>query len=78
MSHTKALRDPLSREWLAYCAAEGTPPNTVARRRSVLLSIGNAGTATREEIEAWWATRRDLAPATRSIDLEILRAFYKW
>ena len=64
--------------YLEYLAAEHTPANTVAARARVLRSIGNAGTATREDVEAWWATRRDLSPATRSNDLANLRAFYKW
>ncbi|HPE14200.1 MAG TPA: hypothetical protein PL091_17050, partial [Actinomycetota bacterium] len=55
--------------YLEYLAAEHTPANTVAARARVLRSIGNAGTATREDVEAWWATRRDLSPATRSNDL---------
>ena len=64
--------------YLEYLAAERTPANTVAARARVLRSIANAGTATREDVEAWWATRRDLSPATRSNDLANLRAFYKW
>ncbi len=47
-------------------------------RARVLRSLPNAGTATREEVEAWWATRRHLSPATRSNDLANLRAFYRW
>lgn len=70
--------DPLSEQWLDHLAAEHVPANTIAARARVLRSIGNAGTATREEVEAWWATRRELAPATRSNDLANLRAFYKW
>ena len=54
------------------------PANTIKSRTRVLHNIGNAGTATREEVEAWWATRRDLAPATRNNDLTNLRTFYKW
>ena len=70
--------DQLSQQWIDHLTAERTPANTVARRASVLRSIGNAGTATREEVEAWWAGRRNLSPATRSNDLACLRAFYKW
>ena len=70
--------DPLSAQWLDHLAAEHVPANTIAARARVLRSIGNAGTATREEVEAWWATRRELSPATRSNDLANLRAFYKW
>ena len=70
--------DALSAEWITHLRAERTPSNTVARRASVLRSVGNAGTATREDIEAWWATRRGLSPATRSNDLACLRMFYRW
>jgi len=71
-------RDALSDAWLSHLTAERVPPNTVAARARVLRSVGNAGTATRDEIEAWWATRRDLSPATRSNDLACLRSFYRW
>lgn len=73
-----ALLDPISAAWLDWCVAEGVPANTVRRRRAVLRSVGNAGTATREEIEAWWTTRRHLAPSTRANDLANLRSFYTW
>ena len=43
-----------------------------------MRSVGNAGTATREEVEAWWLTRAHLAPATRHNDLANLRSFYRW
>ena len=74
----RVVIDQLSTEWLAYLEAEHTPRNTVAARTRVLRSVGIAGTATREDVELWWASRRDLAPATRSNDLACLRAFYKW
>ena len=72
------MMDDLSRAHLDHMDAEREPPNTIASRRRVLASLGNAGTASREEVEAWWATRRDKAPGTRSNDLANLRAFYKW
>lgn len=72
------MNDPLSAAWLEHLTAERVPVNTVAARARVLRSLGNAGTATREDVEAWWATRRDLAPATRANDLGCLRSFYKW
>ena len=70
--------DELSAAWIEHLQAERVPRNTVARRASVLRSVGNASTATREEVEAWWAGRRHLSPATRSNDLACLRQFYKW
>src|ERR1035437_3468174 len=73
MSH-----DALSEAWLAWSRSERRPANTVRRRAATLKSIGNAGTATREEVEAWWASRAHLAPATRHNDLANLRSFYRW
>ena len=37
--------DPLSLAWLDWMAAARIPAHTVARRRAVLRSIGNAGAA---------------------------------
>lgn len=72
------LIDPIALAWLAHCEREGAPANTLARRRSVLTSVGHAGTATREEVELWWASRSHLSESTRSNDLANLRTFYKW
>jgi integrase len=70
--------DSLSAAYLEWCTAESVPRNTVAARARVLRSIGNAGAAAREDVEAWWVTRRGLAPTTRANDLACLRTFYKW
>lgn len=72
------IEDPLSDAWIAHLRAEGCPANTIARRASVLRSVSNAGTATREDIETWWSSRRHLSHATRSNDLACLRTFYRW
>ena len=74
----EVMSQDLAAAYLAHLEAEHAPANTIAARARVLRSVGSAGTATREDIEAWWATRRDLSPATRSNDLANLRAFYKW
>ena len=73
-----ATTPDLPTAWLAHQRAEGVALNTVAARARVLRSLPNAGTATREEVEAWWAERRHLSPATRSNDLACLRSFYRW
>lgn len=52
--------------------------NTLASRSRVLRSVGNAGTATREDLEAWWESRAHLATGTRAVDLSHLRDFYRW
>lgn len=70
--------DTLSETWLDHLSSEHTPANTIASRARVLRNIGNAGTATRDEVEAWWATRRDLSAGTRANDLAVLRSFYRW
>lgn len=72
------LLDSISAAWIDWCVAEGVPPNTVRRRRTVLRSLGNGGVATREEVETWWTTRRDRAPVTRANDLANVRSFYRW
>lgn len=78
MSAPIPITDPLSLAWLKHQEEHREPPTTIARRRATLRQVGNAGTATREELEAWWITRADKAPATRSNDLATLRTFYKW
>jgi len=70
--------DELSEAHLQHLIDERKPDNTIKARRRVLRLVGNAGTAQREEIEAWWKTRADLAEATRAADLSQLRGFYKW
>ncbi|HXH77338.1 tyrosine-type recombinase/integrase [Nocardioides sp.] len=79
MSRTPVtLMDPVSAAWISWCEHERVPGNTIRRRRSVLRSVGNAGVATREEIEEWWTTRRHLADTSRANDLAVLRSFYTW
>ena len=56
----------------------GRSPHTLARYRAVLAQIEHPETATREEIEAWWASRYDAAPGTRANELACLRSFYRW
>jgi integrase len=75
---TIPLTDPLSLAWIAWCRAEHKPVTTIAARTRALRCIGNAGTATREEVEAWWLTRAHLGAATRHNDLAHLRSFYRW
>lgn len=53
-------------------------PRTLARYRAVLAQLDNPATATIEQVEAWWATRYHLSPATRSNELACLRSFYRW
>lgn len=53
-------------------------PNTLRRYAAVLGQLDDPARATREQIEAWWATRTHLSEATRSNELACLRSFYKW
>lgn len=70
--------DELVEVYLAHLEHERIPTNTIKARRRTLASVGNPGTASREDVEAWWSVRAHLAPATRSNDLANLRTFYKW
>jgi integrase len=72
------VADLLTDEYLAWCRNQRITPNTVTSRRRVLKSLGNAGVATREEVEAWWNERAHLTAGTRSNDLANLRTFFKW
>lgn len=78
MSAKVPLTDALSVMWIEHQRAERAPINSILRRQATLRTLSNAGTATREDVEAWWAARRDRSPATRSNDLANLRAFYRW
>src|SRR5205085_8392417 len=72
------LADPIAVIYLAWCEQERVPPNTIRRRRTVLRAVGNAGAATREDLEAWWSTRTHLGASSRANELAVLRSFYKW
>ncbi|BBH17529.1 hypothetical protein Back2_18160 [Nocardioides baekrokdamisoli] len=72
------LADPIAQAFVDWSTAERHPDTTVSRRRSVLRSVGNPGTATREEIEEWWASQRHLKDSSRANALAILRGFIKW
>ena len=75
---TPPLTDPLSLAWIQWCRDERIPVATTTSRGRVLRCVGNAGTASREDIEAWWRSRTHLSPASRHADLANLRSFYKW
>ena len=56
-------------------------PATITRYRATLDLLSRDTdplAATVEELEAWWATRYDMSPATRSNELACLRTFYRW
>ena len=57
--------------------------NTLIRYRQVLSQVAveieaDPASATRAQIEQWWATRYDMAAATRNNELACLRSFYRW
>lgn len=70
--------DPIAAAWVQYMLDESTPINTLKSRLRTLRSLGRAGDATRDEVEAWWRSRKDRSPATRKTDLANLRSFYRW
>lgn len=76
--HRIPVLDPIAATYLAWCERERIPDHTIRRRRTVLRSVGTPGTATREEVEAWWTTRAALSNSTRASDLACLRSFYTW
>jgi integrase len=78
MSASIPLTDPLSVAWIQWSRNERKPVNTIARRVATLRYMPCAGTATREDVEAWWLTRAHLAPASRHNELSNLRSFYRW
>ena len=54
---------------------------TLARYRAVLDALsrhGDPAHLTESDVEAWWATRYDLSPATRANELACARTFYRW
>lgn len=53
-------------------------PATIRARQSVFRSLPNAGTASREEVEQWWADRATLSRSARTANLSHLRRFYLW
>jgi integrase/recombinase XerC len=56
--------------------------NTLKRYRSVFGQLAaldiDPVSATREDVERWWASRFDRSAATRDNELACLRSFYKW
>lgn len=77
-AHRAELLDELSIAYLEHIEHERTPYNTIRARARTLRSLGNAGVATREQVEAWWHDRAHLSPSSRANDLANLRTFYRW
>lgn len=73
------MTDPRVDEFLTWALRDrGRAPNTVARYKAVLKQLPEPSTATLADVETWWATRLDKAPATRENELACLRSFYRW
>ena len=71
--------DPLVGQFLDWARRDaGRSPRTIDRYWYTLRQIPSPSTATRADLEEWWATRYDLAPASRANELACLRSFYKW
>ena len=76
---TTATMDELSTEHIDWLKRQhDRSPKTILSRERVLRSVGNAGTITRDELEAWWESRAHLSSGTRAVDLSHLRGFYGW
>ena len=82
MGMTEALETPPDDPVAAFIEWSELDRNrsqhTLKRYRSVLDQIPDPIHADHHDIEAWWKTRYTASPATRSNELFILRAFYKW
>ena len=60
----------LTDAWLVHLRERERSPHTIATYARTLRSLEatcNPDTATREEVEAWWASRTDKATATRAL-----------
>lgn len=70
--------DELSWRYISHLERSSKPSNTVKARAHILKSIGNAGTASREEVEEWYYAKTHLSPASKASTISGLRSFYKW
>jgi len=63
--------------WLAEDQAKS--PHTIATyQRTWRTYPGDPLTATLDDIETWWTSRRDRSVSTRRNELAALRSFYRW
>ena len=71
---------PTVAAWLTHLTTmRGLSTNTIRTYRRTLSTLPvDPATATRDDLEAWAATRAHLSPATRNNELAALRAYYKW
>lgn len=66
-------------EWFAYLARLNRSPETTRSYRSVMSRLPfDPLTATRDEVETWWASLDALTPASRRRALSTIRSFYRW
>jgi integrase/recombinase XerD len=71
--------NPTVAEFLSWSRHDrNRSPHTLDRYRAVLDQLEDPLHATREQVEAWWATRYELSPSTRANELACLRSFYRW
>lgn len=71
--------DDLSLEHIEWMKAQNHwAENTIRARERVLGSIGNATSATRDDLDEWWQSRARLSDNTRQGDLSHLREYFKW
>lgn len=73
------MDDDLTAAHVAWMRGRNLAAGTIRRRLSVLATLAvDPATATRADLEAWWTSRADHAPATRAADLTQLRGYYRW
>lgn len=78
MAIISLMDEPLSAEWLAHLRGRNLAANTLATYARTLRTFPDIATANRDEVEAWWESRADLAPSTRRNELAAVRGFYGW
>ena len=69
----------LTEQFLQYLAIDrNMSPATVSGYRRTYKTFPGIETADREQVEAWWETRRHLSAGTRRVDLAAVRSFLAW
>ncbi|MGB4890482.1 MAG: tyrosine-type recombinase/integrase [Propionicimonas sp.] len=69
----------LAERYLTYLAEDRRfSPNTIATYRRTFATFPDMETASREQVESWWAGRVDKAVTTRRNELSAIRSFYRW
>lgn len=71
---------PIVQEWFGWLEHDqSVSPHTLATYRRTWRTVSfDPLTATLEDAEAWWTSRRDKSIGTRRNELAAVRSFYRW